>query len=91
MIFAMLLIVFRKLQVLPFLLLLPSCSIGYPCSIIIAGMLFFSEEKNQSKAQMYVCSGPEFQDEYMLHELRWAGVDVDGMLKMAAEQNINQL
>ena len=33
---------------------------GYPCSIIIAKMPFFSEEKNQSKAQMYVCSDPEF-------------------------------
>ena len=64
---------------------------GYPHSIIIAGMLFLNEEKNQSKAQMYVCSDPEFQGEYMLHELCWAGVDVDGMLKMAAEQNINQL
>ena len=64
---------------------------GYPHSIIIAGMLFFSKEKNQSKVQMYVCSNPEFWGEYMLHELCWAGVDVDGMLKMAAEQNINQL
>ena len=64
---------------------------GYPHSIIIAGMSFFSEEKNQSKAQMYVHSDPEFQGEYMLHELHWAGVDVDGMLKTPAEQNINQL
>ena len=56
---------------------------GFPCEIILAAMSFFSDAGNAGKAKMYGNSHPEFQCDFVLHELHQAGVNVDQMLEAA--------
>lgn len=53
---------------------------GFPPSIILAAMSFFSEKENEGKAKMYESSSPQFRRDFVLQELRRAGYPVDQML-----------
>ena len=63
---------------------------GFPDSIVLAAMSFFSEAENTEKANMYAAALPQYRVTYLLQELRRAGIPVDQMLADAANEPADQ-
>lgn len=59
---------------------------GFPNSIVLAAMSFFSEAENAGKAKMYETALPQYRRNFVLQELTRAGIPVDQMLVEAANE-----